>query len=89
MDKILEILGLLEEISSRYPPPLTAMLVANENVIGELISMVSSSNQSCDVGSGSLATEGSSLLARKASFNANRICANRVLSIMIVVPSNA
>ena len=53
------------------------MLKADTNVIGELTSMSSSSNQHCNgEGEGALAVKGSSLRTRKASFNAKLMCPN-------------
>lgn len=60
------------------PPPLPpfAMLEAYGNVIDELTSMCSSSNQHCKLGGGSSAVEGSCLHAGKTSFNTKLICPN-------------
>ena len=58
------------------PPFPTAMLKADENIIGELTSMSSSSNQRCNVGEGALAVKGRSLRTGKVSFNAKLICPN-------------
>ena len=52
------------------------MLKADENVIHELTSMSSSSNQHCNWGRGALAAKGSSLRTGKASFNAKLMCPN-------------
>ena len=52
------------------------MLKADENVIDELTSMSSSSNQHCNGGTGALAVKGSSLRTEKASFNAKLMCLN-------------
>ena len=52
------------------------MLKADENVIDELTSMSSSSNQHCNGGKGALAVEGNSFHKRRASFNAKLICPN-------------
>ena len=54
------------------------MLKADENVIDELTSMSSSSNQHCigGRGRGALALKGNSLHTGKASFNAKLICPN-------------
>ena len=58
------------------PPPPIAMLKADENVIDELASMSSSSNQHCNGGRGALAVKGHSLRTGKASFNAKLMCPN-------------
>ena len=60
----------------RVEIPLTSHCNADQNVIDELTSMSSSSNQHCSGGRGALAVEGSSLHAGKASFNAKLICPN-------------
>ena len=56
------------------PPPPIAMLKADENVIDELKSMSSSSNQHCNGERGALAVKGNSCQKRKASFTAKLIC---------------
>ena len=61
------------------PPPPIAMLKANENVINELTSMSSSSNQHCNGGRGPLAVKGSSLRTGKVSFNAKLMCPNEFI----------
>ena len=52
------------------------MLKADKNVIDELTSMSSSSNQHCSGGEGALAVKGSCLHTGKASFAAKNICPN-------------
>ena len=71
-------LCILEEISSRDPThPSIAMLKADENIIDELTSMSSSSNQHCNGRGGALAVKGSSFRTGKASFTAKLImCPN-------------
>ena len=59
------------------------MLKANENVINELTSMSSSSNQHCNGGYGALAVKGSSLRTGKASFKAKPHVSQRVLSAIV------
>ena len=56
------------------PPSPIPMLKADENIIDELTSMSSSSNQHCNGGRGALAVKGNSFHKRKASFNAKLIC---------------
>ena len=52
------------------PQTPIAVLKADKNVIDELTSMSSSSNQHCNGGEGALAVKGSSLRTGKASLNA-------------------
>ena len=66
------------------PPPPIAMLKADENVIDELTSMSSSSNQHCIGGRGALAVKGSSLRTGRPLLKCKNHVSQRVLSAIVV-----